>query len=183
MNEFRLPGGLRIRPAMPADAAGLARVHVDSWRATYRGIVPDAHLDQLAYEPRARRWAAQLEETGSTDFTDVVELPSGQLVGFATSGPEREGDPIYRGELYGIYLLPAHQRQGIGRRLAARAAERLAAAGIRSLLVWVLEANAACRFYEALGGQRLRESPITIGGAPLVKVAYGWPDTRGLREG
>ena len=29
-----------IRAATPADIAGLARVHVQSWRETYVGIIP-----------------------------------------------------------------------------------------------------------------------------------------------
>ncbi len=34
-----------IRPARPADIPTMARVYVETWRATYRGILPDAYLD------------------------------------------------------------------------------------------------------------------------------------------
>jgi len=50
-----------VRRATPADAAGIARVHVDAWRATYRGIVPDEHLDALSYEGRQGMWSRILE--------------------------------------------------------------------------------------------------------------------------
>jgi hypothetical protein len=43
---------LVIREAAPADAPGIARVHVDTWRTTYQGIVPDQFLARLSYEAR-----------------------------------------------------------------------------------------------------------------------------------
>lgn len=33
----------RIRLAVPEDAAAIARVHVASWRSTYRGLLLEAH--------------------------------------------------------------------------------------------------------------------------------------------
>ena len=41
-----------IRMALAVDAPAIARVHVDSWRATYRDIVPEEHLAKLSYEKR-----------------------------------------------------------------------------------------------------------------------------------
>ena len=41
-----------IRPATPADAAEIARVHVASWRETYAGVLPGAVLaSRLALAP------------------------------------------------------------------------------------------------------------------------------------
>src|ERR1041385_8579918 len=45
-----------IRPAAPEDAPAIARVHVESWRTTYRGIFPQGLLDGLSIEDRARSW-------------------------------------------------------------------------------------------------------------------------------
>jgi hypothetical protein len=50
------------------------------------------------------------------------------------------------------------------------------------MLVWVFAANPCRAFYEALGGRYVREQEITIGGAQLREVAYGWSDLRGLAE-
>jgi hypothetical protein len=46
-----------LREARPADAAKIARVHVDGWRTTYRGIVPDDYLAALSYEAQERSWS------------------------------------------------------------------------------------------------------------------------------
>jgi hypothetical protein len=48
--------------------------------------------------------------------------------------------------------------------------------GINSMLVWVLVDNPACQFHAALGGKVVHEKELTIGGKPLIEVAYGWMD-------
>ena len=95
-------------------------------------------------------------------------------------GPERGGAPDYTGELYAIYLLEGYQRHGLGRHLTSTLVQRLVQAGMPSLLLWVLAANPCRGFYEVLGGQRLYDKQVLIGGAPLVEVAYGWRDARAL---
>ena len=167
---------MRIREATVADAAAMSRVHVDSWRTTYPGIVPDEHLASLDVKEREGRWRVILDAV-SQDFTYVAESQEGEIVGFAGGGPESSGDSQYRGELYTIYLFEEYQRRGIGRQLTEAVVIRLVASGMRSMLTWVLTENfPARRFYEALGGRFVREQDITIGGASLVEVAYGWKD-------
>ena len=36
-----MTAAITLRPARPGDAAAIAKVHVETWRATYAGIVPD----------------------------------------------------------------------------------------------------------------------------------------------
>ena len=45
-----------FRPATIDDARVIAQVHVDTWRTTYAGIVPDDYLRDLSYERRERQW-------------------------------------------------------------------------------------------------------------------------------
>ena len=171
---------VHIREATVADAAAIARVHVDSWRTTYPGIVPDEYLASLDIEEREGRWRAILRAV-SQDFRYVAESQDGEIVGFGGGGPERSNDPVYRGELYAIYLLEESQRRGIGRLLTAAVVRRLVGSSMRSMITWALAENMPTRrFYEALGGEYVREQDITIGGASLVEVAYGWKDISGL---
>ena len=175
-----------IREARAGDARAIATVHVASWQTTYRGIVPDDYLAGLSVEQREPRWTVILADTtgpAGAACAFVADTGGGRVVGFADGGPRREGDPAFAGELYAIYLLAEYQGQGIGRRLVASVTERLHTLGMASLLVWALARNPACRFYEALGGRPIGRKPITIGGATLDEVAYGWPDTRILYAG
>ena len=170
-----------MREARCADAAGVARVHVESWRTTYRGIVPDDFLAGLSVEQRERHWARVLCGAGGGEFVYAAE-EGGRVVGFASGGRERSGDPVYKGELYAIYLCDTHQRRGLGRRLTLAVVDRLARTGIRSMLVWVLADNPSYRFYKALGGQRVYVKPIEMGGVTPDEVAYGWTDVTRLME-
>ncbi len=171
-----------VRAATPADAPAIARIHVETWQTAYRGIVPDDFLASLSVEARERRWAGVLGREGGDEFVYVAEDEGGQVIGFASGGPEQSGDPDYKGELYTLYVLRGRQGRGHGRHLLGAVARRLAARGIGSLLLWVLAEGPARPFYEAIGGRRLRVKQITIGGATLDEVAYGWPDTTPLRR-
>jgi hypothetical protein len=96
---------MHIRQATMADVAAIARVHVESWRTTYQGILPDDYLANLTYAQREFLWREILSKRGGHSLTYVVEDDSGDIVGFASGGPERSGDSVYTGELYAIYLL------------------------------------------------------------------------------
>ena len=169
-----------IRIATVDDAAAIATVHVESWRTTYQGIIPDDFLARLCSEQREPFWRQLLTEPVGTHFVYVAENGHGQVVGFVSGGPERSGDCLYTGELYAIYLLALYQGQGMGRQLASTLVTRLIHERMTALLIWVLAENPARTFYERLGGQPVYEKTVTIGGRPLVEVAYGWRDARAI---
>ena len=115
---------MKIRRATPEDATVLAKIHIDSQRSAYRGLVPDDHLSKLDYDHRAERFhqslATNSEETYVTDQL-------GQITGFLTLGKCRDTDMSQEttGEIWGIYLAPEYWRQGIGRLLCRYAEIRL----------------------------------------------------------
>ncbi len=175
--------GVTVRPARADDAESIAQVHVASWQTAYRGILPDSYLDTLNVSRRLEMWQELLTRPKPGTFNFVAEDASGALVGFASGGPARAhialpGDPavLFDGELYGIYLLAEHRGQGVGRRLTTNLAQAMADYGYRTLLVWVLAANPACAFYEALGAVRVGQEDITLAGLVLPELAYGWTD-------
>lgn len=174
----------RPRPAVVADAAEIAAVHVDSWRDTYAGMLPDRFLAGMGVDEYEDRWLRTLQDPYHRSLVYVAE-EEGRVVGFASCGRERDGDNRYDGELYAIYLREAAQRHGHGRALVAVAAAALALRGMTSMVVWVLRENARARaFYERLGGVYLRERPLDLGiGVDLdvPEVSYVWTDTAVLR--
>lgn len=165
-----------IRPATPADAEGIARVHVASWRTTYRGIVPDGVLAELSEERRGAFWGGLLAQTESPVVVLVAEHPAEGIVGFASAGPPPEPRPDYDVELHAVYLLEAHQRGGLGRALMWAVAKELLARGHQTMFLWVFAENPSRRFYEALGGQLIGVDHEEFGGVTKETVAYGWPD-------
>ncbi len=99
---------MKVRKAAKGDAAGIAKVHVDSWRTTYKDIIPTSFLEQLSYTEREQMWAASLRE----GHVYVAESDSDGIVGFACGGKERSGKyEGYDGELYAVYLLAKISRE------------------------------------------------------------------------
>lgn len=162
-----------IRRATPADAPGIARVHVETWRSTYQGLVPDDYLAGLSIPARQEFWDKLIRLQTPREHLYIAENPSGQIVGMISGGRNR-GELSYDGEVKAIYVLKENQGQAIGRRLFQASLNQLADDGFRSFMVWVLEQNPACGFYAHLGGRVVGNADETIGGKTLKELAFGW---------
>jgi GNAT superfamily N-acetyltransferase len=167
---------ISIRPANVGDASAIAHVHVESWRTTYAGIVPDAYLAGLDEILRAKLWHEWLQSGALV----LVAERERKVVGFAHAGVNREALGACDAELYSVYLLRETQHHGAGTALLGAIASALVERGFNSLAVWVLERNPARSFYERKGAQMAASKVIEIGGAKLMEVAYAWPDLRTL---
>ena len=91
-----------IHPARLEDTPGIAKVHVDSWRSTYKDLIADEFLAELSYERRAQVWSQSLPGLQNACFLYVAESRPGDIVGFISARPEREDEFNYPGELYAI---------------------------------------------------------------------------------
>lgn len=167
-----------IRAAEERDAAGIAHVHVQSWRTTYAGIVPDEHLAAMDEAERARQWQEWLTRGIEVYVAEV----DGKVAGFIGGGTLREPVLAYDAELYAIYLLQQAQRQNLGHSLLGKLAASLSGQGFKSMIVWVLEKNPSRAFYAKTGAHLVTSKEIEIGDASLVEVAYGWPNLRTLLD-
>ena len=152
-------------------------VHVDTWRAAYRGIVPDGYLDGLSYNESERLWQDAIEAGDGCVF---VAEDGAEVFGFASGSlRERFSRELreYEGELKTLYVLPSRKGAGAGRQLVGAVARHLVDRGVNSMLLWVFAQNRAARgFYESLGGVPVAEDGFELGGACLSEVAYGWKD-------
>jgi len=169
-------GQATYRRAVLPDAGRLADVHIRVLMVAYRGLDPQEWLDSLPKQlgEREERWKYRLVNLPD-DPVVVAEVEPAGIVGFAVGGRARGEPPIgYEGELISLYLLPEHQRRGIGRELVRRVARSLLDSGYRGMLVRVLSANPARLFYERLGAKSLGTDTVNIGGQELEETVYGW---------
>ena len=143
--------------------------------------MPADYLANLSDEVWEARWDEYLLPGRFASTTFVAETRGGKIIGFVSGGPERLGDPAYRGEIYAVYLLQDHQRRGVGKRLFTAIVQQLRHDGFASMMLWVLEDNApARRFYESMGGEPDGCRTITFGGADLTELSYGWKDSSSI---
>jgi L-amino acid N-acyltransferase YncA len=161
-----------IRAATVEDAVAISHVHVESWRATYKGIVPEEHLSSLSeaeHMPLWRKWLA-------LEVQAFIAAMNGEVVGFACGGRIREPLHDYDAELFAIYLLPRAQGHGLGSALLKTLADALRAQGFKSMAAWVLLDNSSSTFYRKTGAVPVSQKETQIGSATLPVIAFGWPD-------
>jgi ribosomal protein S18 acetylase RimI-like enzyme len=161
---------MRVRRAEPADAAGIALVHVRAWQVAYRGLMPQEYLDALDPVERRGAWETGLVTRTRWPWsgTLVVDGTDG-IVGFVQLGPSRDEDAGSGvGEVAAVYALSTVWGTGVGRALMDAALASLTAAGYAQATLWVLDTNVrARRFYEAAGWR--------LDGAVKVDETRGFP--------
>ena len=160
-----------IRRATADDADAIGRVQVETWRAAYTGLMPDEVVASFDVEARQRMWREGLSRPRRPGSETLVAALGGDVVGFVSVGACRNEDGP--GELYAIYLDPAHWGTGIGRALIERAEESLRASGFTDARLWVLEGNErAERFYRAAGWVQDGRKVDEFQGAEVVELRY-----------
>jgi GNAT superfamily N-acetyltransferase len=149
---------MEIRRATSADAPAIATVHVRSWQAAYRGLLPQSYLDDLDPQQQRPQWDTVLESTdwpwrGTFVLCQGAEASS-EVVGFASMSPSRDADrdPTDVGELQTLYLHPDVWREGGGSALLHAVQHECGRARFHWAMAWVLETNVRARhFYEGRG--------------------------------
>lgn len=164
-----------IRTASYEDAEGIAVVHVNSWKTTYKGIISDAYLSTLSVEERMARWKAILNHLKPSEAIFVIEEKD-EITGFIHGGKNREDETGFEAEIYAFYLLEEAQGKGYGKLLIQTLANDLESKRYHSIMVWVLERNPALQFYKKMGGEFIRKQEIKIGEEILIETAIGWKD-------
>ena len=161
-----------IREAGAADAHDMAVVRAESWRAAYRGIIPDEVLDNMNVAESAEKFKKRLAEN-SENFWDYVAVFEGKVVGILHLCKSRDEDKPDAGEVGAIYFFKEYWGMGFGRKMMERAVETLRAKGFGEIILWVLRENRRSRrFYEKCGfAFDGTEKDITIG-KPLPEVRY-----------
>lgn len=170
---------VRIRSATVQDAPAVARIHWDSWIATYGSVFPQSMFDEFPLAQREAIWSQEATRHADPALRRqlLVALRGDRVCGFASVGPYRVQDAddpaaALDGELFAIYLDPALQRKGIGRALWQASTGWLRSAGFDVLRLWCLEGNEAEAFYLAMGARLIARRSFDAHGRPLGENCY-----------
>jgi GNAT superfamily N-acetyltransferase len=146
-----------VRPATARDAKAIAEIHVATLQAAYKDLMPEDYLNQMTVEKRQAYWREAIEYS---EPQLLVATDGDQLVGFV--GYDRSRDAKTRstvGEIWAIYVAPAHWGQGVGLALWDGARDGLKDEGCTQVTMWVLLRNErALQFCEHAAGFK-REMP------------------------
>lgn len=164
---------LNVRVAQPADAAEVARVYIESWHDTYPAVLSSAFLCSMTQKGQTARWHAAIRAQ-KRETVLVAEDAKYGLVGMSSVGPSRDRSVGYDGEVYTLYVDPAHFGRGTGRALLRGAFEMLRKRGHASCVIWAHAANNARYFYETMGGRVVAERRARLMGDMVPEIAFGW---------
>lgn len=171
-----------IRQATAADAAIISGIYAKSWKAAFRGQLPDGYLDQLPADHWTVFFTTVLTE-GSLSAKLIYDKK--QAVGAIAYGAARMELPVggmltgdgrdYSdfGEIVSLYLLPEYYGKGYGRQLLECVKEELMGQYV-GVYLWVLRENVrARRFYEKMGFLPTEETCLCeIDGKLLTDIRY-----------
>lgn len=137
-----------IRPPVIDDVEAAAQVHVETWRETYRGIMPDELLDSPdMVDKRRRMWASLATPENHPDHISAIADQDGAIVGIALSGPSEDEDRPDDRHLHVLYAYAAVHGSGIGQQLL----DAVVHPGQRTCL-WVADPNPRAQaFYRRNG--------------------------------
>lgn len=93
----------------------MAHVTVRCWQETYRGLMPDAALDDPALPAaRERFWTTVLTDARYRENRVSVAERDGQLVGIAMSGLPLDAAAAWARQLHVLYVYAADHGSGAG---------------------------------------------------------------------
>lgn len=146
---------MRLRPARPDERAALEDLQR---RAS---LVWDDYREALSAHPEAIELPAEQIAAGQV----IVAERDGVTLGFTVVLPRADDGA----ELDGLFVEPDHWRSGVGRRLVDAAVAAAREGGAATL--HVIANPRALSFYEAVGFERLGETPTRFGPAIAMRKA------------
>ncbi|MBB5643028.1 GNAT family N-acetyltransferase [Cryobacterium roopkundense] len=126
-----------VRPAIPADAAAMAYIHVATWQETYRGLMTDEMLDDPEFVlTRQQFWTIGLSDERFAHHRVAVAEMDGKLIGIAQSAEPTDADATWSQQLNILYVLASAHGIGAGRSLLQAVISNDTAAAL-----WVADPN------------------------------------------
>jgi GNAT superfamily N-acetyltransferase len=168
---------LTVRSARVEDVAQMARVNVRCWQETYRGLMPDAVLDDPDFlTARERFWTAALTDERYRENRAAVAERDGELIGIAMSGPPLDAAAARTRQLYVLYVHAADHGTGAGRALLEAVIDPAESAAL-----WVADPNPRAQaFYRKHGFAADGTAQVADGVREIrmVRDVRGWQGSR-----
>ena len=167
---------LVVRPAAAEDVASMARVNVQCWQETYRGLMSDSVLDDPGLlTAREAFWTEMVTDGRYHENRVAVAERDGDLIGIAMSGPPLEAAAWTR-QLYVLYVCAADHGTGAGPALLEAVVDPA-----ESTLLWVADPNPRAQAFYRRHGFVTDGAVQVLDGMRLIRMVTAGEPTAGSR--
>jgi GNAT superfamily N-acetyltransferase len=170
---------IALSAASSHHAEAIARLHAQSWRSAYRGMLSDAYLDEHVVADRLEFWTSRFANVAPERRLVLRAASDGELLGFVCVLLDTE--PQWGARLDNLHVSPEAKGTGIGYVLFNAAREWIAdvAPGM-AMHLWCVERNyGARRFYERQGGKIVETATRPVAqDLSVPELRYWWPPLR-----
>ena len=170
---------MSLTAASPQDVESIARLHAQSWRNAYRGMLSDEYLDKHVEADRLQFWSERFASVPADRRLVLKASADGKLLGFVCVLLDTE--PQWGARLDNLHVSPELKGTGIGYTLFQAAREWIASVSPGTPMhLWCVERNhVARRFYDRQGGKIVQTATRPVAQELAVpELRYWWPALR-----
>lgn len=162
---------MEIRKATILDVNDISRIHALSWKAAYKGMVPQDFLDNLKED----FWVSTFENWMSNNAITVQIIYDKNLpVGCISYGKSRDTLLQDWAEIVSIYVIPNYFNKGFGKELLKTALTDIKNMGYKNAYLWVLNENIKAQNFYKNKGFSATDNKVAceISGKELIDFRY-----------
>lgn len=152
-----------LRPATPADAGAMVRLHRAAVQAVADADYPAAVREAWSPVPTPEREAWLVGRITDPAIVCRVAVDAGHVVGFVFAS-------VAPAKVHALYVHPAHGGRGIGRTLLAAAEAQARAQGATS--IELMASRNAVGFYRACGYARLGDATQALADGTVMDAVH-----------
>lgn len=163
---------LIIRNAIVDDIEEVARLHVNSWYETYKGIISQNYLENMKNNINKR--IERMKNEFNLRTMIIAEL-NGEIVGFSefVFSNKFSIDLDIDCELCGLYIKNGYKNLGLGTKIFDYVINLFKEQNKKKMGLWCVKENIqAISFYQKKGGILTKEKTFTIENQEYSEVAF-----------
>ena len=162
-----------IRAGKLSDADQITAIKVDSWKETYKDLIPKEALNKITYEKEKEKYINKFNNRRI-----VVYEENNEILGYSFFGKRqnvnKEKMEDYTSEIYALYIKNDFKRKGVGTKLINHIWDTLKKENNEKVLLWCLKDNQnAIDFYKKNGFEYLNNKKEELNGVNIEELSFG----------
>lgn len=162
-----------IREGRLSDADQISKIKIDSWKKTYKNLMPEDVLNNMTFEKEKEKFINKFDKRRIIVFEE-----NNEILGYSFFGKrQNENEELmneYTSEIYALYIKDEYRRKGVGTQIIQHICDTLKQENNEKVLLWCLKGNQnAIDFYEKNGFVYLKNKSQDLNGVNIEELSFG----------